>query len=256
MLNGMPAPTANPNVLVGGADWDDAGVIRVSPELALVHTVDFFTPIVDDPRDFGAVAAVNALSDVYAMGGTPVSALAIVCFPHRTLPIEVLAETMQGAAEVLAEAGVSLLGGHSVKDPEFKFGFAVTGHVHPDRIVRNRGAEPGDVLMLTKPIGTGILATAVKRDLLDPETVAVLVRTLRTLNRAASQAMLAAGAHAAFPRPGGSPHRRAPARRRARARMDRRLSRASRAVPGARAGRARGAHPSIAPQRAGPTRAA
>src|SRR5687767_14547726 len=111
----MPIPKPNPNVLVGGADWDDAGVIRVSPELALVHTVDFFTPIVDDPRDFGAVAAVNALSDVYAMGGTPVSALAIVCFPHRTLPIEVLADTMRGAAEILADAGVSLLGGHSVK---------------------------------------------------------------------------------------------------------------------------------------------
>jgi selenide, water dikinase len=197
VLNGMPIPKPNPNVLVGGADWDDAGVIRVSPELALVHTVDFFTPIVDDPRDFGAVAAVNALSDVYAMGGTPVSALAIVCFPHKTLPLEVLADTMRGAAEILAGAEVSLLGGHSVKDPEFKFGFAVTGHVHPARIVRNRGAKPGDVLMLTKPIGTGILATAVKREQLDPETTAVLIRTLRTLNRAASQAMLAAGAHAA-----------------------------------------------------------
>lgn len=169
----------------------------MSDDLALVHTVDFFTPIVDDPRDFGAVATANALSDCYAMGGTPVSALAIVCFPHKTLPLEVLTDTMRGAHEVLAEAGVSLLGGHSVKDPEFKFGLAVTGQVHPERIVRNKGARPGDVLFLTKPLGTGILSTAIKRDRLDPETTAVLVRTMRALNRDAAAAMVAAGAHAA-----------------------------------------------------------
>lgn len=184
-------------MLVGTETWDDAGVIRVSAELALVQTVDFFTPIVDDPRDFGAVAAANALSDCYAMGGTPWTALSIVGFPEKQLPLEVLARTMEGAQEILAEAGVVLLGGHTVKDPEFKFGFAVTGRVHPDRIVRNRGAEPGDVLLLTKPLGTGILSTAIKRDRLDPETSALLVRTMRTLNRDAGAAMVEAGAHAA-----------------------------------------------------------
>jgi len=187
----------NPNVLVRIETWDDAGEFRISDELALVQTVDFFTPIVDDPRDFGAVATANALSDCYAMGGTPMTALGIVCFPHKVLPIEVLAETLAGSSEVLAEAGVSLLGGHSVKDPEYKFGLAVTGHIHPQRIVRNRGAKPGDVLMLTKPLGTGILSTAIKRDRLDPDTTALLVRTMRTLNRDAAAAMLAAGAHAA-----------------------------------------------------------
>jgi selenide,water dikinase len=190
-------PAQNPNVLVGLETWDDAGVFRVSDELALVQTVDFFTPIVDEPRDFGAVAAANALSDCYAMGGTPMTALGIVCFPHKVLPIETLAETMAGAGEVLAEAEVSLLGGHSVKDPEFKFGLAVTGHVHPQRIVRNRGAKPGDLLMLTKPLGTGILSTAIKRDRLDADSIALLVRTMRTLNRDAAAAMLAAGARAA-----------------------------------------------------------
>ena len=184
-------------MLVGTETWDDAGVIRVSAELALVQTVDFFTPIVDDPRDFGAVAAANALSDCYAMGGTPWTALGIVGFPQKTLPLEVLVATMQGAQEILVEAGVALLGGHTVKDPEFKFGLAVTGRVHPDRIVRNRGARPGDRLLLTKPLGTGILATAIKREQLDPETAALLVRTMRTLNRAAGEAMVEAGAHAA-----------------------------------------------------------
>lgn len=196
-MSQLPTAERNPNVLVGYDTWDDAGVFRVTDELALVQTVDFFTPIVDDPRDFGAVAAANALSDCYAMGGTPDTALGIVCFPHKVLPMEVLSETMAGAGEVLAEAGVSLLGGHSVKDPEFKFGFAVTGHIHPDRIVRNQGAKPGDVLLLTKPLGTGILSTAIKRDRLDPETTAILVRTMRTLNRDAAAAMLAASAHAA-----------------------------------------------------------
>lgn len=184
-------------MLVGTETWDDAGVIRVSAELALVQTVDFFTPIVDDPRDFGAVAAANALSDCYAMGGMPWTALGIVGFPQKTLPLDVLVATMQGAQEVLVEAGVALLGGHTVKDPEFKFGLAVTGRVHPDRIVRNRGARPGDRLFLTKPLGTGILATAIKRERLDPETAALLVRTMRTLNRAAGEAMVEAGAHAA-----------------------------------------------------------
>ncbi|HWN80973.1 MAG TPA: selenide, water dikinase SelD, partial [Candidatus Udaeobacter sp.] len=156
VLSGLPGQPPDPRVLVGNDDWDDAGVYRVTGDLALVQTLDFFTPIVDDPRDFGAIAAVNALSDVYAMGGVPRTALAIVCFPHKQLPIEVLTATMQGAQEILNDAEVRLLGGHSVKDNEFKFGFSVTGEVHPDRIVRNRGAQVGDRLFLTKPIGTGI----------------------------------------------------------------------------------------------------
>ncbi len=197
MLQQAPALPPHPDILVGTETWDDAGVIRVSAELALVQTIDFFTPIVDEPRDFGAVAAANALSDCYAMGGTPATALAVVCFPHKTLPLEVLVETMGGAHEVLAEAGVALLGGHTVKDPEFKFGFAVTGRVHPEHIVRNSGARPGDVLLLTKPLGTGILSTAIKGDRLDRDTAAVLVRTMRTLNREAGAAMVEAGARAA-----------------------------------------------------------
>jgi selenide,water dikinase len=193
----VPPPPANPDVLVGTETWDDAGVFRISDELALVHTIDFFTPIVDDPGEFGAVAAANALSDCYAMGGIPMSALAVVCFPHKTLPLEILSSTLAGAQEVLTEAGVSLLGGHTVKSPEYDFGLAVTGQVHPERIVRNQGARAGDVLLLTKPLGTGILSTAIKRERLDAETARLLLQTMRALNREASAAMLAAGAHAA-----------------------------------------------------------
>lgn len=197
MLSGLAPAPADPNVMVGIEAWDDAGVFRISNELALIHTVDFFTPIVDDPGDFGAVAAANALSDCYAMGGTPISALAIACFPNKSLPLEVLTATLEGAARVLAEAEVSLLGGHTVKSPEYDFGLAVTGRAHPDRIVRNRGARAGDVLLLTKPIGTGILSTAIKQERLDQGTADVLLRSMRSLNRDAAAAMVDAGAHAA-----------------------------------------------------------
>jgi selenide,water dikinase len=196
-MQSVPPGARDPNVLVGTETWDDAGVYRLAADLALVQTVDFFTPIVDDPRDFGAVAAANALSDCYAMGGEPLTALAIVGFPHKVLPLDVLGAALAGIAEMLAEAAVSLLGGHTVKDPEFKLGLAVTGRIHPDRIVRNRGARPGDLLFLTKPLGTGILSTAIKRDRLDPDTTALLVRCMRTLNRDAAAAMVEAGAHAA-----------------------------------------------------------
>jgi len=174
---------------VGTGTSDDAGVFRISPDLALVQTVDFFTPIVDDPRDFGRIAAANALSDVYAMGGRPLTAMNIVCFPVCDLPKSVLARTLAGGLEKLNEAGCVLVGGHSVDDPEFKYGLSVTGLVRPDRVLTNAGAREGDALILTKPLGTGVLATAVKGGLATDEDIRVLVQCASTLNRAAAEAM-------------------------------------------------------------------
>ncbi len=187
---------ADPAVLVGPETSDDAAVYRLSPEVAVVQTVDFFTPIADDPFDFGAVSAANSLSDVYAMGARPLFALSVVGFPSRRLPLSVLERILEGAAEVAREAGVSIVGGHTVDDTEPKFGLAVTGVVHPDRVMRNSTARAGDELVLTKPIGTGILATAAKRGLADEETVRRLVATMRRLNKAAAEAMEETGAHA------------------------------------------------------------
>jgi selenide,water dikinase len=184
-------------VLVGFGTSDDAGVYKLRDDLALVQTVDFFTPIVDDPFDFGRIAAANALSDVYAMGGTPLTALNIAAFPMEALGPEILARILAGGAAAAREAGVAILGGHTVEDDEPKYGMAVTGTVHPDRIVTNAGARPGDVLVLTKPIGTGILASALKKDAIDEAQMADAVRWMTMLNAAASRAMLAAGAHAA-----------------------------------------------------------
>ncbi len=192
----MPAP-ADPNVLVGHATSDDAGVYRLAGDLALVQTVDFFTPVVDDPYDFGRIAAANALSDVYAMGGTPLTALNIAAFPVEQLGTEILARIIEGGAAIAAEAGVAILGGHTVKDDEPKFGLAVTGTVHPDRIVTNAGARPGDVLVLTKPLGTGILTTARKRDLIDDDALAPAIAQMVRLNDRAARAMTTHGAHAA-----------------------------------------------------------
>ncbi len=169
---------------------DDAGVYRLAPDLALVQTVDFFTPIVDDPYTFGQIAATNALSDIYAMGARPLTALNIVAFPIHTLSGEVLLEILRGGAQKAEEAGVAILGGHTVDDCEPKFGMAVTGTVHPDRILRNAGARIGDRLVLTKPIGTGILATAAKRDRIDPEALAEAIGWMSTLNDRAAQAAL------------------------------------------------------------------
>lgn len=163
--------------------------------------MDFFTPIVDDPYWFGAIAAANSLSDVYAMGGTPLTALNIVCFPIKELPGEMLADILRGGSDKMREAGVHLAGGHSVDDAEPKYGLSVTGTVHPDRITTNAGARPGDVLVLTKPLGTGILATAAKRDALDPDTLRLAIETMATLNRAAAEAMQAVGIG-----PGGAIH--------------------------------------------------
>ena len=180
-------------MLVGLDTSDDAGVIRLSPELALIQTLDFFTPIVDNPYDFGRIAAANALSDVYAMGGVPLTAMNILCFPIKELPGEVLADILRGGSDQLKLAGVHLAGGHSVDDPEPKFGLSVTGTVHPDRITTNAGARPGDLLVLTKPLGTGILMTAAKFDKLDSSTMHVAVESMATLNAAAAAAMREVG---------------------------------------------------------------
>jgi selenide, water dikinase len=185
----------NPNVLVGFETSDDAGVYRLRDDLALVQTVDFFTPIVDDPFDFGRIAATNALSDIYAMGATPVSALNLVAFSLEDLGAEVLKAILRGAAAVADEAGTAILGGHSIEDAEPKFGQAVTGVIHPDEILTNAGGRPGDALVLTKPLGAGAVSTAVKRQIAGaPLQEAITVMT--TLNRDAAQAARAARAHA------------------------------------------------------------
>ncbi len=185
----------NPNLLVGFDTSDDAGVFRLSPDLALVQTVDFFTPIVDDPFTFGAIAAANSLSDIYAMGGTPLTALSILAWPGSS-DLDDLEEILQGGAAKMREAGCVILGGHSVTDPEIKFGYAVTGTVHPDRIQTNAGARPGDILVLTKKIGTGVIATALKRGIASPEHVAKSIESMLTLNRAAWEALNGLEVHA------------------------------------------------------------
>ncbi len=196
-LAALPRGRKPRNLLVGPETWDDAGVYRLTPGLAVVQTVDFITPIVDDPRDFGAIAAANSLSDVYAMGGTPKLALSIVCFPSETADPRILRGMLRGGVAKLREAGVTLLGGHSVRDREMKFGFAVTGEVHPRRVVTNAGARPGDRLVLTKALGTGVLATALKRGLLPATSLRRLTRQMAALNAPAARAMSAAGVRAA-----------------------------------------------------------
>lgn len=190
----LPRP-ANENVLVGFDTSDDAGVYKLTPECALVQTVDFFTPIVDDPYTYGAIAAANSLSDVYAMGGRPISALSIVAYPADA-DLEELAEILRGGYEKIAEADCVVIGGHSIHDAEIKFGYAVTGLVHPERFITNAGARPGDALLLTKPIGTGVVSTALKRGFARAEDVRASVESMLTLNRAACEAMLAYEVHA------------------------------------------------------------
>jgi selenide,water dikinase len=168
----------------------------VREDLALIQTVDFFTPIVDDPRTFGRIAAANSLSDVYAMGGSPLTAMNIVCFPRQSLSLEVLRDVMLGGLDVIHQADTLLVGGHSVEDPEFKYGLSVTGTVHPDRVVTNAGARPGDRLILTKPLGTGVLATAIKGGMATPEAEAEAIRWMITLNRDAAGAMQEVGVNA------------------------------------------------------------
>jgi selenide,water dikinase len=195
LLDALPLPP-DPNLLVGADSRDDAAVYRLADDLALVHTVDFFTPIVDDPYDFGRIAATNALSDVYAMGGTPVLALNLVAFSVERHGAEPLAEILRGGAEVAREAGVALAGGHSIDDPEPKYGLAVTGIVDPGRLLTNAGGRPGDVLTLTKPLGAGLVTTAAKRGLAPPEVIERAIETMCELNAAAARAALDAGAHA------------------------------------------------------------
>ena len=192
VIAGLPHPES-PDLLVGLETADDAAVYRVSDELAVVTTVDFFTPIVDDPYDFGRVAATNALSDVYAMGGTPLTALNLVAYPVEDLGREPLVEILRGGSDAAAAAGVAIVGGHSIDDAEPKYGLAVTGTVHPDRVLRNSTARAGDALFLTKPVGSGVVSTAVKRGLASPATAAAALDVMTTLNRDAAAQALGAG---------------------------------------------------------------
>lgn len=193
VLPGIPR-WADENVLVGFDTSDDAGVYRLTPELALVQTVDFFTPVVDDPYTFGAIAAANALSDVYAMGGKPISSLTILAWPPKQDPQD-LADILKGGAEKMREAECSILGGHSVADEEIKFGYAVTGAIHPARVKPNAGARPGDALVFTKRIGTGVIGTALKREIASDEHVDGAIRSMLTLNRRACEEMLRFDVH-------------------------------------------------------------
>jgi selenide,water dikinase len=193
LLSGLPR-TADPNVLVGFDTSDDAGVVRVRDDLAIVTTADFFTPIVDDPFDFGRIAATNALSDIYAMGGSPVSALNLVAFSLDALGGEVLVEILRGAAVVADDAGIPIVGGHSIDDAEPKFGWAVTGIVDPAAVITNAGGRVGDAVVLTKPLGAGAVSTALKRGVPDAP-LDEAVRVMTTLNRLGAEAALAAGVH-------------------------------------------------------------
>lgn len=185
----LPKREYDPNLLVGLDTSDDAGVYKLTDDIAIIQTVDFFTPIVDDPYMFGQIAAANALSDVYAMGGKPKTVMNIVGFPIKTLGPDVLAEILKGAADKTKEAGAIVVGGHSIDDQEPKFGLSVTGLIHPDKILKNVGAKPGDALVLTKPIGVGIMTTAVKRNAVTPEQIQKVTDTMASLNKAAAECL-------------------------------------------------------------------
>jgi selenide,water dikinase len=195
VIAGLPR-SSDPNLLVGHETADDAGAYRVSDDLAIVTTVDFFTPIVDDPYDFGRIAATNALSDVYAMGARPLTALNLVAYSLEQLGDEILREILRGGADVAATAGCAIVGGHSIDDSEPKYGLAVTGAVHPDRLVRNSTARAGDEIYLTKPVGGGVASTAMKRGQASEELVSAAIEVMTTLNAEASEQAVAAGASA------------------------------------------------------------
>ena len=185
---GKLARQHDPNVLVGFDHADDAGVYQIAPDLALVQTVDFFTPIVDDPYTFGQIAATNALSDVYAMGGRPLTALALVCFPEKG-DLEILERILAGGLSKMMEAGCTIVGGHSIRDDETKFGYSVTGLINPKRVLTNGGAQPGDTLVLTKAIGTGVISTAIKKDRAEQSWIDAAVHSMTTLNKAAADVL-------------------------------------------------------------------
>ena len=195
ILKGLPIPK-DPRVLVGLDTSDDAGVYQLNEEVALVQTVDFFTPIVDDPFTFGQIAVANALSDVYAMGGTPLTGMNLVAFPIKTLSPSILKDILLGGLSKMKEGGVALVGGHTIDDPEIKYGLAVTGVVHPNEILTNARAKTGDRLVLTKPLGTGIISTALKARMASEEAIRKSVESMGALNRAASEWMKKFGAHA------------------------------------------------------------
>jgi selenide, water dikinase len=195
-LLGLLPEIRDPNVLIGSATSDDAAVYKLSDDLALVLTTDFFTPIVDRPYDFGMIAAANALSDVYAMGGKPLTALNLVGFPDQKLPVEVLADILRGAADKAAEAGIAIVGGHTIKTDEPIFGLAVVGTIHPNKVLSNAGAKPGDALVLTKPIGLGIITTAAKNGEDKLGAIADAIRVMGTLNRAAAEVLAGFEVHA------------------------------------------------------------
>jgi selenide,water dikinase len=195
LLEQLPQPD-DPNLLVGTNTADDAGVYKLTDEIALIQTVDFFTPIVDDPYTFGQIAAANSLSDVYAMGGKPVTAMNIVGFHQKFLGLDVLAEILKGGYDKAAEAGIPIVGGHTIMDEELKYGLSVTGIVHPEKVVTNAGAKPGDSLVLTKPLGTGIISTALKSGENLGKLADLACQTMMTLNLAASEAMQVVGVNA------------------------------------------------------------
>lgn len=195
VLRQLPA-TTDPNLLVGTDHFDDAAVYKIDDDTALVMSVDFFPPLVEDPFTFGQIAAANSLSDIYAMGGRPLSALNIVGFPDNDLPADILADILRGGAERVTAAGAVVAGGHSVRDTEIKYGLAVTGLIHPDRILTNGGAQVGDCLVLTKPLGTGILTSAAKAGKISQEDLAEAIEVMIELNAGACEAMLEVGVHA------------------------------------------------------------
>lgn len=194
-MSGLSAKS-HPDLIVGTANAEDAGVFRLTADTAMVQTLDFLTPVTDDPFRFGQVAAANALSDVFAMGGRAVTAMNIVCFPLEDLPESALAETLAGGLTKIEEAGAVLVGGHSVDDLEFKYGLSVTGIVHPDQVIRNAGAGKGDVLILTKPVGSGIVATAIKGKIASDAATSAMVETMATLNRKAAEIFTRFSVHA------------------------------------------------------------
>jgi selenide,water dikinase len=189
---GKLARQHDPNVLVGFDHADDAGVYQIAPDQALVQTVDFFTPIVDDPYTFGQIAATNSLSDVYAMGGSPLTSLALVCFPEKA-DLEILERILAGGLSKMIEAGCTVIGGHSIRDEETKFGYSVTGLIHPQKVLANAGAKPGDALLLTKALGTGVISTAIKKGKAEPGWIAAAVHSMTTLNKRTAEVIT--GAH-------------------------------------------------------------